>query len=99
MFLVIDDIIENNVTFEFPMKGDLKAELYVKTFMGEDFRVLYKLGKWAGIDFLKSEFTGYQIYFKYKTRNGTLREKPVYITRRSGKDKFYQKINEGKKYY
>lgn len=45
MFLVIDDIIENNVTFEFPLKADAKAELYVKTFMGEDFRVLYQLGK------------------------------------------------------
>ena len=99
IYQVVLDIIENNVTFEFPLKGRARAEFYVKVFQGEDFQRLYKAGKWPDIDFLNSEFTGYQIYFRYKTKNGQEKEKPVYISHKNARDIFHQKINEGKKYY
>lgn len=99
IYQVILDIIENNVTFEFPLKGAARAEFYVKVFTGERFRKLYQAGKWEDIDFLNSEFTGYQIYFRYKTKRGQEKEKPVYISHKNARDIFHKKINEGKKYY
>ena len=45
IYQVVLDIIENNVTFEFPLKGRARAEFYVKVFQGEDFQRLYKAGK------------------------------------------------------
>jgi hypothetical protein len=50
-----------------------------------------------GIDFLNSNFKGYQIYFQYKYKGGW-REKPIYINQKL-KDKFYENINNGKQYY
>jgi hypothetical protein len=50
-----------------------------------------------GIDFLNSNFKGYQIYFQYKYRGGW-REKPIYINQKM-KDMFYENINNGKQYY
>lgn len=99
MYLVILDIIENNVTFELPLKGAAQAEFYVKSFTGESFRKLYQAGKWSDIDFLNSDFTGYQIYFRYKTKRGDWKEKPVYLSHKNARDIFHKKINEGKKYY
>lgn len=99
MYLVILDIIENNVTFELPLKGTAQAEFYVKSFTGEAFRRLYQAGKWDDVDFLNCDFTGYQIYFRYKTKRGDWKEKPVYLSHKNARDIFHQKINEGKKYY
>lgn len=99
IYLVILDIIENNVTFEFPLKGRAKGEFYVKSFTGEAFRKLYVAGKWEGIDFLNSNFTGYQIYFRYRTARSDWKEKPIYISHRNVRDLFYKRINEGKQYY
>lgn len=99
MYLVILDIIENNVTFELPLKGAAQGEFYVKAFTDEAFKNLYRAGKWEGIDFLNCEFTGYQIFFRYKTKRSNWKEKPVYISHKGVRDLFYQKINEGKKYY
>lgn len=99
MYLVILDIIENNITFELPLKGAAQGEFYVKAFTDEAFKNLYRAGKWEGIDFLNCEFTGYQIFFRYKTKRSNWKEKPVYISHKGVRDLFYQKINEGKKYY
>ena len=99
MYLVILDIIENNITFELPLKGAAQGEFYVKAFTDDAFKNLYRAGKWKGIDFLNCDFTGYQIYFRYKTKHGDWKEKPVYISHKNARDVFYQKINEGKKYY
>lgn len=97
MLLVIMDIIENNVTFVLPLKGNRRAMIHVKTFSGDDFVRLYQQGKFDGIDFLNSMFKGYQLCFRYNYREGE-REKPIYINQKL-KDIFYQHINEGKQYY
>lgn len=99
MYQVILDIIENNITFELPLTGKSYAEFYVKSFMDEDFKNLYRKGKWNEIEFLNLNFTGYQIYFKYKTKNRVEKEKPVYISHKNARDIFYKNINEGKTYY
>ena len=96
-YLVILDIIENNITFEFPMLGSSKAFLYAKCFSGEDFKQRYARGQFKGIDFLSSEFKGYAITFQWH-RGKKIREKPFYINTKI-KNWFYDKINKGKQYY
>jgi len=96
-YLVFLDIIKNNVTFEFPMTGGYSASLYVKCFQDEDFTRLYSLGKFFGIDFIASEFKGYQIFYQWRCYK-KIREKPVYITNNL-KNWFYSNINQGKQYY
>ncbi len=95
-YLIILDMIENNTTFVLPTKNK-DANIYVKQFTGETFKDKYRRGKFKGIDFLNSNFTGYQIYFQYEYKGGR-REKPIYINSKL-KDVFYKKINEGKQYY
>lgn len=97
MYLVLLDIIENNVTFVLPLKGNRFAEIYVKVFDGDKFQRLYSGGKFMGIDFLSSLFKGYQIFYRYNYKNG-IREKPIYINNKM-KDLFYSYINAGKQYY
>lgn len=96
MYLILKDIIENNVTFMFPTEP-MESCIQVKSFSGEQFQNMYSKGKFAGIDFLSSNFTGYQLYYRYKTKAG-FKEKPIYISKNL-KDKFYENINNGKVYY
>lgn len=70
LYLIILDIIENNVTFVLPLFGNREACFYVKMFDGDDFQKAYKAGKFMGIDFLSSNFKGYQIYFEYRYKGG-----------------------------
>lgn len=97
IYLVFRDIIYNNITFELPMIGGKEGRFYVKCFQDEDFRRLYSGGKFLGIDFLKSEFKGYQIFFQWKYKY-TIKEKPIYVSNNL-KNVLYQKVNEGKQYY
>lgn len=97
MLLVLLDIIENNVTFVLPLKGNRHAMIHVKVFDGDQFQRMYAGGKFMGIDFLSSLFKGYQLYFVYNYREGE-REKPIYINKKM-KELFYSYINNGKEYY
>lgn len=97
MFFVLLDIIENNVTFVLPLKGNRHAMIHVKVFDGDLFQKLYSRGKFMGIDFLSSLFKGYQLFFSYNYRGGE-REKPIYINDKM-KQLFYSYINNGKVYY
>lgn len=96
-YLIILDLVKNNITFEFPMTGNADACLYVKCFQDEEFTRLYGKGKFEGIDFLSSEYKGYQIIYQWR-KGKRIREKPIYV---NGKLKrwFYSKINAGMKYY
>lgn len=96
--LVINDIIENNVTFEIPCVGKKEARIYVKCVSGDEFTELYKKGAFKGIDYIKSGFKGYQLMFQWKYNNTRLKEKPIYIDKTT-KAKFYDYINNGKQYY
>lgn len=95
-YLIILDIIENNATFVLPTKNR-EANIYVKQFSGEVFKNMYRKGKFFGVDFLNSNFKGYQIYFQYSHKK-ELREKPIYINSKL-KEMFYENINNGKQYY
>ena len=97
LYLIILDIIENNVTFELPLVGNKEARIYVKCFQDDDFMRMYAGGKFLGIDFIASEYKGYQIHYQWK-RGHFYKEKPIYISH-TIKDWFYYKINKGKQYY
>lgn len=97
LYLIILDIIKNNITFVLPLFGDQEACFYVKSFNGDTFKTMYNGGCFSGIDFLNSNFKGYQIYFQY-TYKGGVREKPIYISNNL-KSMFYENINQGKQYY
>ena len=95
-YLIILDIINNNITFVLPTVHK-EAMIHVKQFTGETFRHMYNMGKFNDIDYLMSNFKGYQIYYRYKYKGG-YREKPIYINS-TLKKIFIDNINKGKQYY
>lgn len=96
-YLVFIDIIQNHVTFEFPLTGSERAYLYVKCTSDEKFMEEYANGRFKGIDFIASEYKGYQIFYQWHFKNN-FKEKPVYMCDKM-KKWFYSKINNGEQYY
>lgn len=94
--LVINDVIENNVTFELPLNGSRKCNIHMQRTNGEKFRRLRNLGKWKDVDYLKSIFTGYQIGF-YMYGNRVPRVKHIYLNK-DLRNKITQNTNLGKQY-
>lgn len=98
-YLVILDIIENNVTFVLPLNphGTRTANISTKCVDGDVFQKMYRKGSFAGIDFLASNFKGYKFIFQYDSNSG-IREKTIYVNNKI-KKLFYDEINKGKVYY
>lgn len=94
--LILNDIIDNNVTFELPLRGNKKCNIHMQRIQGEDFKNLRKSGKWKEIDFLKSYFTGYQLGF-YMLGNRTPRTKNIYVDKYF-RNKIIENTNKGIQY-
>lgn len=94
--LVIEDIIENNITFWLPLTGDKKCNMHMKRVSGQEFKNLRKGGKWKDIDFVQSMFSGYEIKF-FMLGNRTPRVKTVYLNK-IYRDRITQRTNEGVQY-
>lgn len=97
MQLIVEDIIENNVHFLLPTLGNNEAYLYMKKTSGNDFKNAVKHGKWNNIDFLTSNFTGYQLALSVKSKKRPEKEKPIYLGYKH-KDRITELTNEGKRY-
>lgn len=98
--LILNDIIENNATFKVPPLGYYKGEIHFEPVTGSEFRDLRTKGKFQGIDFLETIFTGYQLYLYLsgKRDNFLARRKfPIYISS-FYKKKFENLVNQGKTY-
>ncbi|MBO7211734.1 MAG: hypothetical protein J6V44_12120 [Methanobrevibacter sp.] len=95
-YLIILDIIENNVTFVLPVISR-KASIFVKPITGETFEYLYREGSFNGLDFLKTNFVGYRLCYQYQTKE-SVREKPIYIDK-TLKKRLYDNANNGMVYY
>ena len=93
MRLVVEDIIDRNVTFILPVYGIRACKMQMLAIRGKKFQKLMQCGKWEGLDFVKTNFTGYQIYLFMGGKN-VPRTKPVYINRKYTK-KMIQKLNAG----
>lgn len=98
--IIINDIIENNSTFKLPSFKYNGGEIHYEPVKGEEFKELRAKGKFKGIDFLETLFTGYQLYLYYhgKYDNFLARHKvPIYISNYE-KQKMEELANNGKTY-
>lgn len=94
--LILDDVIQRNVTFWLPLTGNRKCNIHMKRVLGKDFQKLRQVGKWADIDIVKSFFSGYEIGF-YMLGNRTPRVKTIYVNKLL-KDTITLNTNAGKQY-
>ena len=95
--LIIDDIIENNTQFKLPGMGRTQSYIQMKRTEGDDFKKAFRRGKWRDVDFITSNFCGYQLQFVMENKKRTRREKPIYLATRD-KDKITEYTNQGKQY-
>lgn len=93
--VVLNDIIENNITFWLPT-GAKKCNIHMKRVDGEAFKNLRKAGKWKDVNLLSSFFTGYELgLFMYGVRDPRI--KTIYVNK-IFKDKITQNTNKGMQY-
>lgn len=98
--IILNDIIENNNTFKVPSLGYYGGEIHFEPVSGSEFKELRAKGKFSGIDFLETFFTGYQLYlFLHGKRDNFLarRKYPIYINK-FYKNKLETLVNQGKTY-
>lgn len=91
MQLIIEDIINNNVQFKFP--GQKTGTLEVMRVSGDKFKRAYKKGKFRYVDFLETNFCGYDIAIRYP--NGHYK---VGYVQGDYRRHFHDLINSGKQY-
>lgn len=94
--LVLDDIIENNIIFQLPTRYK-KSEIRMRKYKDDEFAACRKHGKFLKVNFLTSNFTGYQLEFRLQTA-GVMRSKPIYLNGKR-KDRITELTNQGKNYY
>jgi hypothetical protein len=63
MNLVVDDIMENNANFKLSLMFERKGSLQIKPIRDERFKYLMQNGSFQGLDFLKTDFTGYGLFY------------------------------------
>ncbi len=93
--MVLNDVIDNNVTFEFS-QGKASANIHVKRTVGEDFKKAWRNGKWQDVDYLASNFSGNELVFEMTSGNRT-RTKSIHTDKKL-KNKLTKNTNEGKQY-
>ncbi len=95
--MVIDDIIDNNTYFKLPGLGRTQAYMYMKRTDGQKFKKAFKNGKWRDVDFITSNFSGYQLTLDMQSEKGLPREKPIYLAPKD-KQRIIDNTNAGKQY-
>ena len=95
--MVVDDIIDNNVDFKFPTLGRTQAYLRMKRTNGKQFKKAFRNGKWNDVDFLTSNFSGYQISLDMESKKRTSRQKDIYLSPKD-RDRITENTNLGKQY-
>ena len=95
--MVVDDIINNNVDFKFPTLGQTQAYLRMKRTTCQNFKKAFKNGKWNDVDFLTSNFSGYQIVLDMESKKRTTRQKDIYLSPKD-RDRITENTNLGKQY-
>lgn len=93
--MVIDDVINDNVTFKLPTRAR-QSEICMKRYDRDEFIKCRQNGKFSDVDFLQSNFTGHQLCFNYQ-QAGVMRQKLIYLDS-NNKQKITDNTNKGKKY-
>lgn len=97
---ILEDIIENNVTYKIQGIGYQGGEIHMEAIQGSEFEKARQNGKFKDIDFLESLFTGYQMYlYVHGKRDNFLhrRKFPIYVNRYL-REKLTEYTNKGKPY-
>ena len=95
--MVIDDIIDNNVHFKLPGLGRTQSYIYMKRTSGKQFKKAFKRGKWNDVDFIESNFSGYQLVLEMQSEKRLPREKNIYLSAKD-RDRITEHTNNGKQY-
>ena len=95
--MVVDDIIDNNVHFKLPGLGRTQAYIYMKRTEGKKFKKAFKNGKWNDVDFIASNFSGYQLALEMQSEKRLPREKPIYLSAKD-RQRIVDNTNNGKQY-
>lgn len=93
--LIIQDVIEEGITFKFP-SNCMNSFIEMVPVSGEDFKDAYRKGAFQDIDFLASNFTGYQVQFRMTTKYGKWCKR-IYVTQKY-KDRIAELTNKGRKW-
>lgn len=97
MWLVLNDIIDNNVTFELPKMGKRRSNIHMHRITGKEFAYARRNGQiFKDVDFLKSGFSGYALQYDMYTGDYS-KSKRIHVSNNL-KDKITQHTNEGKQY-
>lgn len=97
---ILNDVIENNVTFKIQGVGYQGGEIHMEAITGSEFEKVRENGKFKNVDFLESLFTGYQMYLYIhgKSDNFLYNKKyPIYVNKYL-RDKLVKYTNEGRVY-
>lgn len=97
-FEILLDIIKNNTTFVVPLRYGEYAEIYIERIEGDKFKEMYKNGSFRKIDFVMTDMGAYQMMYKYRLKDGTMKSKPIYLSKELN-ELLIKYINEGKEYY
>lgn len=95
--MVVEDIINNNTHFKFPGIGKTQAYMFMNRTEGKKFKKAFKNGKWNDIDFVMSNFSGYQLVLEMQNKDKVSRQKPIYLSAQD-KQKIVNNTNNGKQY-
>lgn len=91
-YLLIKDIIENQVIFKLP-QGAQRTWIQMDPISGEDFIKARQNGAFEDVDYINSNFTGYQLFLRYNTRYGHWKKR-IYLSKKF-KDKITELTNRG----
>lgn len=92
-YLIIMDIVNNNITFKMPDSG---ASIEMAPVTGEDFVRARQHGGFEDVDFLASNFTGYHLQLIFRNRYGSWKKK-IYVSPYI-KQMITDNTNAGKRY-
>lgn len=95
--MVVDDIIDNNTHFKFPGLGRTQAYMYMQRTEGDKFKKAFRNGKWRDVDFITSNFSGYQLVLEMQSNKRLPRTKPIYLSSKY-KQRITDHTNNGKQY-
>ena len=95
--IMLKDVVRNNIAFRLPIKSDYDYKIYVKVVETEDFKYARQRGALQGIDYLVTNFKGYNLVFdRYKSGLDAVNNKSMHIyTTRKLKQELLDNINSG----
>jgi hypothetical protein len=63
----------------------------------KEFKKAFRNGKWNDVDFIESNFSGYQLTLETKYNNKLPKSKPIYLSAKD-RDRITEHTNNGKQY-